>query len=78
MLIYKRGPIEREVTYGAWLLQVQLRAIVHFQAENQTLVGLPEEVQLVEGLVAGPLVVELRPEEAFAEQVRAHKAMPPV
>lgn len=64
-----------KTTYGAWLLLGQLHAIVRFQAENQILVGLLEEVQLVEDLVVGLLVVELRLQEALAGQVKARRAM---
>lgn len=37
--------------------------------------GLLEEVQLVEDLVAGLLVEELRLQEAFAGRVKVRKAM---
>jgi hypothetical protein len=49
--------------------------IVQFQVENQVLVVLLEEVRLVEDLVVGLLAEELRLQEAFAGQAKAHKAM---
>ena len=76
VLRYKCSSINKgKKTYGAWLLLGQLHAIVHFQGEIQTLVGLPEEVQLVEDLVVGLLVVELRLQEVLAAQAKAHKVM---
>lgn len=59
----------------AWPLLGQYFEIVQFWAESQVLAGLLEEVQLVEDLVAGLLVEELRLQEAFAGRVKVRKAM---